>query len=108
MFAVRRALSDPRGLSETLARAQAAGQIDASALDPKDPLGFLRAYAGSLIEAAYRYCRHEPGVHVVLTGTGKIAHLEANVAAINGPPLPPAALEQLAALFGKVDCVSGN
>jgi aryl-alcohol dehydrogenase-like predicted oxidoreductase len=108
MFAVRRALSDTKALQEALAQAHAAGQLDLGALDRRDPLGFLRAHATSLIEAAYRFCRHEPGVDVVLTGTGKIDHLEANVTAINGPPLPPTALEQLASLFGKVDCISGN
>ncbi len=108
MFAVRRALSDERGLKEALAKAHAAGQLDLGALDAGDPLGFLRAHAGSLIEAAYRFCRHEPGIDVVLTGTGKIDHLTENVAAINGPPLPPAARERLAALFGAVDCISGD
>jgi aryl-alcohol dehydrogenase-like predicted oxidoreductase len=108
MFAVRRALSDARGLKEALAKAHAAGQLDLGALDQRDPLGFLRAHAGSVIEAAYRYCRHEPGVDVVLTGTGKIGHLTENVAAINGPPLPPAVLERLASLFGAVDCISGE
>lgn len=108
MFAVRRALSRADGLAEALERAARAGQLDLSALDAKDPLGFLRAHAASVIEAAYRFCRHEPGVHVVLTGTGSLAHLEENVAAINGPPLPKEALARLHALFGKVDCVSGN
>lgn len=108
MFAVRRALSDAAGLAENLTKAEAAGQLDPSALDASDPLRFLRAHAGSIIEAAYRYCRHEPGVHVVLTGTGKLGHLAENVAAINGLPLPPAARERLSSLFGKVDCISGN
>ena len=108
MFAVRRALSDEAGLKENLAKAHAAGQLDLGALDPNDPLGFLRAHAGSLIEAAYRFCRHEPGIDVVLTGTGKVDHLAENVAAINKGPLPSAVLERLEALFGAVDCISGE
>ena len=60
------------------------------------------------MEAAYRFCRHEPGVQVVLTGTGDVAHLEANLAAIEAPPLPPNVLARLERLFGKVDSVSGN
>jgi L-galactose dehydrogenase len=47
-------------------------------------------------------------VHVVLTGTGDVAHLEANLAAIQAPALPADLLERLTRLFGKVDSVSGN
>ena len=56
----------------------------------EDPLGFLLGDGGraSLPEAAYRFARHEPGCHVVLTGTGSVDHLAENVASINGPPLP--------------------
>ncbi len=53
-----------------------------------------------MTEAAYRYVRHEPGVDVVLFGTGDAAHLRANVAAINKPPLPEADRAKLAKLFG--------
>lgn len=38
---------------------------------------------------AYRYCLDEPGVHVVLMGTGNREHLAANVRAINEGPLDP-------------------
>jgi aryl-alcohol dehydrogenase-like predicted oxidoreductase len=44
----------------------------------------------------------------VLSGTGKIEHLEANVAAINGPPLPQSDLDRLESLFGAVDFLYGN
>jgi L-galactose dehydrogenase len=53
---------------------------------------------GSLSELAYRYCRHQAGMHVVLTGTGNPAHLKQNIAAALAPPLPPNVLEQLHAL----------
>jgi aryl-alcohol dehydrogenase-like predicted oxidoreductase len=61
-----------------------------------------------LTEAAYRFCRHEPGAEVILTGTGNVEHLEANLAAIQGPPLAPEIVERLRGLFGAVDSVSGN
>ena len=32
-----------------------------------------------MIEAAYRFARHEPGVDVVLFGTGDAGHLRTNV-----------------------------
>ncbi|HSZ53631.1 MAG TPA: aldo/keto reductase [Caulobacteraceae bacterium] len=110
MFAVRRQLSDPAALREAVAGLIARGEVDGRQVDAADPLGFLRDHAGigSLVEGAYRFCRHEPGAHVVLTGTGDVAHLEANLAAIQAPPLPADVLARLTRLFGKVDSVSGN
>ena len=110
MFAVRRQLSDPAALKEAVAGLIARGEVEAGEVDPADPLAFLRDHAGigSVVEAAYRFCRHEPGADVILTGTGDIAHLEANLAAIQGPPLPADVAARLARLFGKVDSVSGN
>ncbi|MEL6233753.1 MAG: aldo/keto reductase [Pseudomonadota bacterium] len=110
MFAVRRALSQPGAMAELIDGLVARGELDPGALDPADPLGYLARpeVAGSVIEAAYRFCRHEPGAHVVLTGTGSPAHLAQNIASINGPPLPPDAQARLAAQFGLIDSVSGN
>jgi aryl-alcohol dehydrogenase-like predicted oxidoreductase len=53
-----------------------------------------------MIEAAYRFARHEPGVDVTLFGTGDAAHLRANVASLLKPPLPAADHAKLVALFG--------
>ena len=61
-----------------------------------------------MTEAAYRFCRHEPGVSVVLNGTGSVAHLEQNVAAINSDRLPEDLLSQLDQVFGSVRSVSGD
>lgn len=109
MFAVRRALADPARLTEVVAGLVAAGAVDPGAVDPADPLGWVVEEAGCpLVEAAYRFCRHEPGCHVVLTGTGDVRHLRQNVAAIAGPPLPPGVLARLERTFGAVDSVSGN
>jgi aryl-alcohol dehydrogenase-like predicted oxidoreductase len=86
------------------------GAIEKTALDLDDPLGFLlkETDAATLPEAAYRFCRHERGVDVVLTGTGNSDHLKENVAAILKPPLPQAALDKLARLFGGLDYLTGN
>jgi aryl-alcohol dehydrogenase-like predicted oxidoreductase len=108
MFAVRRALSIPDRLRETVAELRAQGH--ATGLDPDDPLGFLvrEDCAWSVVEAAYRFCRHEPGVDVVLTGTGNVEHLRDNVRSILSPPLPPGDLDRLRAAFGTVDTVAAN
>lgn len=108
MFAVRRALSSPEGLKEALDTIDQAGQLDRNKLVPEDPLGFLKKDSEGIVDAAYRFCRHEPGIHVVLTGTGNIEHLKENVASINRGPLPPKMLARLEELFGQVDSVSGN
>jgi aryl-alcohol dehydrogenase-like predicted oxidoreductase len=110
MFAVRRALSHPEALKEMVAGLVAEGAVDPGKVNAGDPLDFVRESAGvaSITEAAYRFCRHEPGADVVLTGTGDPAHLEENLRAIQGPPLAPALQARLADIFGAVDSVSGN
>jgi len=79
----------------------AAGQVPAWLADSEDPLGFLvhADGASSVTDAAYRYVRHEPGVDVVLFGTGDAEHLRTNVASILKPPLPAADVAKLQALF---------
>lgn len=110
MHAVRTSLSDPDRLTEALETAGDAGQLD---LPPAGTAAALQSLvsesgAGSLTELAYRFCRHEPGVHVVLTGTGKLDHLRANIAAIDNDPLPAPVSAGLEGLFGSVDCLSGE
>ena len=41
-----------------------------------------------MVDAAYRFARHEPGSEVVLFGTGNRAHLRSNIDSILRPPLP--------------------
>jgi aryl-alcohol dehydrogenase-like predicted oxidoreductase len=110
MFAVREALSRPDELKKVVAELVARGEVDAALVDESHPLGFLTNASGSpaVVEAAYRFCRWEPGANVILTGTGDPAHLEENVESILAPPLPHDALERLEKMFGKVDSVSGN
>ena len=67
-----------------------------------DPLGFLihAGGAANVTEAAYRYVRYEPGVDVVLFGTGDAGHLRTNVASLLKPPLPDVDRKKIADLFG--------
>lgn len=110
MFAVRRALSQPEALKELVAGLVEREEVDARHLNAHDPLQFVREHSGvsSIVEAAYRFCRHEPGADVILTGTGNPSHLTQNVAAIQAPPLPDDISRALRQLFGRVDSVSGN
>jgi aryl-alcohol dehydrogenase-like predicted oxidoreductase len=102
MFAVRNIFSRPGLLKEAVAELLAEGRLTRGAVDPEDPLGFLihEAGASSLIDAAYRFVRHEPGIDVVLFGTSSVEHLKANVASILRPPLPAADVQKLYTLFG--------
>jgi len=108
MFAVRRALSRPDALRELIAQMVTDGLI--KDVDPDDPLGFLVAdgVADSVQDAAYRFCRWEPGIDLVLSGTGNVDHLKANAESLARPALPPEIVERLKSMFAGVDSVSGN
>jgi aryl-alcohol dehydrogenase-like predicted oxidoreductase len=103
-------LSRPERIKEICAELAQKGAIAKNLLDTNEPMGFLlqESDATSLPEAAYRFCRHERGVDVVLTGTGNPAHLKENVSAILKPPLPQATLDKLEKLFGGLDYLTGN
>jgi aryl-alcohol dehydrogenase-like predicted oxidoreductase len=102
MFAVRNIFSQPGQLAATIRELAAAGQLSREVAENPDPLGFLvhPGGASSVIDAAYRFVRHEPGVDVVLFGTGSAEHLRSNIASILKPPLPEADRARLTELFG--------
>ncbi len=101
MFAVRRALSDPAALDALLS-----GLVD---IDADGLLAIVReGGARSLVDAGYRYCRQRAPDSVILTGTGNADHLAANVESLLAPPLAPATMARLDALFSNIDSVSGN
>ena len=67
------------------------------------------AFSGRISRtAAYRFCLHEPGLDVILSGTGNPGHLRQNVRSLSGPPLPQEVKTRLKAIFGAVDSVTGN
>ncbi|MBI2361615.1 MAG: aldo/keto reductase [Deltaproteobacteria bacterium] len=110
MFAVRRALSQPERLRRVWEELARKGLVDPDVREGEGPLDFLvkEAGASSIPDAAYRFCRHEPGVHVVLTGTGNPDHLRENLDSLLKPPLPDAATRRLKEIFANVDCISGD
>ena len=110
MFAVRRALSSPDQLVTDIERILEMGQGGPDLKASKDTLDFLleNGGAGSIMEAGYRYCRHIPGVHVTLAGTGNKDHLMDNLNSLAMPPLSDGALKRIEELFGNVDCVCGQ
>lgn len=109
MCAVRRALGRPDYLEKRIADAKTRGLIDPDALEDRKPLDWLLGPDVPDVPAAgYKYVKAHPAVSTVLTGTANIAHLEANVEAILGPPLPDAATDRLRSIFGDVWEPLGN
>ena len=102
MFAVRSMFADPPRIAREMKELATKGLVEKSLGETDNPLGFLfhDGGAANVVEAAYRYVRHEPGVDVVLFGTGDAAHLRSNVASLLKPPLPEADRQKLAKLFG--------
>ncbi len=102
MFAVRSIFTDPPRIAREIRELAAKGLVEKSLGETDDPLGFLvhDGGAANVIEAAYRFVRHEPGVDVVLFGTGNAEHLRGNIASLLKPPLPQADRDRLTALFG--------
>ena len=114
MFAVRKALSHPDNLRAFTDSLVEKGQIDPADLRLSSGRSldafpdFLLAEAPSLPDAAYRFCRDEPGVHVVLSGTGNADHLDANLASFARPPLTPETRDQLIHIFRRVNSTTGQ
>jgi len=102
MFAVRNIFSQPGRLQAELRQLADGGQVAAALAELDDPLGFLihEDGASSVVDACYRYVRHEPGVDVVLFGTGSPAHLKTNIDSLLKPPLPAADHAKIGELFG--------
>lgn len=102
MFVVRQIFARPSQLAATVKQLAAAGQLPAWLAETDDPLGFLVHPGGAttLTDAAYRFVRHEPGVDVVLFGTGDPGHLRTNIDSLLKPPLPEADRTKLEDLFG--------
>jgi len=115
MFAVRLALSRAERLRELVAALVSDGLLSNEELREAggtldDPLGwFVRdSGASDLVDAAYRFVRHHPAVHVTLSGTGKSEHLHQNIESVQQPPLEPKAEQKLRHLFRQVDTVSAQ
>lgn len=107
MFVVRSLFSRPAYLRDTMKTLAAEGRVPPWLADEPDPLAFLVHEGGaeSVIDAAYRYARHEPGAEVILFGTGEPAHVRSNVESILAPPLPAGDKAKLDELFGALEGV---
>jgi L-galactose dehydrogenase len=109
MCAVRRAIARPEQLRQVVAGLKDEGALAGDALPDEGPLDWLvKEGVPSVPAAAYKFAAGGPGVSCVLTGTANPGHLEDNVEAILGPPLPAADRERLVRLFGPIRRNLGN
>jgi len=97
MFAVRRIFSDLVYLESSLQDLCRNGLLSSKYSDVKalEKLLVERGGAETIIDAAYRFARHESGADVVLVGTGSRAHLETNITSILKAPLDSEVLSVL-------------
>lgn len=109
MFAVRNALRSPAKFKlavETLqtegviSNRRSASAILASLLDHSD--------VASVPDLAYRYCRYQPGIDVVMFGTGRFDHLHQNIVSLLRSPLPDEITQSLNQIFSPVTTFTGN
>ena len=102
MASARSYFSRPEQLAAEIVRLAEDGVVDRGEVDLEKPLGFLldEVDVASLSEASYRFVAHEPGVHVVLVGTGNPAHLEENARSLSAGPLPAGVSKRLVTLLG--------
>lgn len=108
MFAVRKALANEAALAPFVASLIDSGEIDPADIESEGALHSALTEAASIPDLAYRFCRDEPGVHVVLSGTGNVDHLRQNLASFNREPLTAATTARLRHIFRRVVSTTGQ
>lgn len=99
--AVRSVISNPELLRKLVAGWKAEGLLPEDAVPDDAPLDWLLGPGvDSLTDAAYKFAAQQPGVSTVMTGTANLEHLEANIRAIEGPPLPSDKVQRVLDTFG--------
>ncbi len=103
MASVRIKLPVPHLLEQLIAEWKDKGYIPNDSLPMHNPLGWLvRGDVDSVVSAAYKFAADHPAIHSVITGTSSIAHLDANIAALEKPRLPKEDSARLINLFGDI------
>ena len=84
MFVVRSLFSVKGRLKQDIDRLVKNKQLPEWFLDEKEPLECILKDSGAnnVIDACYRYVRHQKGIDTVLFGTGNINHLKKNIKSI--------------------------
>ncbi len=103
MCAVRGVLLSGERIRAVVGEWKDEGLLPRDAVPDDEPLGWLLGpWADSVPAAAYKFAADSPAVSTVLTGTGRIAHLDANAEAVLGQRLPPEIVQRAIDAFGPV------
>ena len=83
-------LCNPVQLQEWIETLKADGKLGEEALSPQDPVrGWIEEGTEALTAASMQFVANQKAVDTVITGTVNPEHLESNVRAALGQPLPP-------------------
>ena len=101
MFVVRSLFSVPGRLQEEITKLVNDKKLPLCFLDEKEPLEFLLKNSGAenIIDACYRYARHQRGIDCVLFGTSSIEHLKDNIKSILSRQLSSEIIENIHKYF---------
>ena len=103
MASVRIKLPVPALLEELIAGWKDKGYIGRDSVPSQNPLGWLvHGDVDSVVSAAYKFAADHPAVGSVITGTSSMAHLDANIAALEEPRLSAEDTARLKGLFGDI------
>ena len=102
MFAVRSLFSVPGRLQHDIKHLVKRNQLPDWFSREENPLAFILKDSGAknVMDACYRYARHEKGVDTVLFGTGNINHLKENLESILAPKLSEESIKKINQYFG--------
>ena len=109
IFTVRRVFGSEERVRQVIDELRRDGLVDAP-LPADDPLRWLTADGdcGSLVEAAYRYAAHTPGVTTVMCGTVDERKLTESARLVERGPLAAAHIDRLARTFARVAVPVGD
>ena len=107
MFVVRSLFSVPGRLRRDVRELVTNGLLPKWFSELENPLEFLikEGGASSVMDACYRYARHQRGANTVLFGTGNLEHLQTNLASILAPSLPEDCLNKIDEYFEHLEGV---
>lgn len=97
MFAVRSLFSVPGRLQHDIKNLVEDNQLPEWFAQEVNPLEFILRDSGAknIMDACYRFARHEKGVDTVLFGTGNINHLKENMKSILSPRLSEESIKKI-------------
>ena len=101
MFVVRSLFSVKGRLQQDIFKLVKDKHLPEWFLDKKEPLEYILKDSGAnnIIDACYRYVKHQQGIDTVLFGTGNIDHLKKNIKSILAPELSKESINKINLYF---------